>query len=150
MYFIDKYCIIILRKGFHIVNTEIIKQIQQQIDYLELEKQKIEVELEAAKNYLNVLKGNYSGCSIKNEPKGNQSLEAREKMRKAQQERQERERKLRLNAIRDFLLERETATTQEIANYLNLKENATKRYLRGCNDFEEVRINVWKYGEIPF
>ena len=71
-------------------------------------------------------------------------------MRKAQQERQERERKIRLQAIKDFLSERDTATTQEIANHLNLKENATKRYLRGCNDFEEVRINVWKYEEIPF
>lgn len=138
-------------KGMHsMANGEIIKQIQQQINYLEQEKQKIEVELEAAKNYLNVLQGNYSGCINNNEPKGNQTLEAREKMRKAQQERQERERKIRLQAIKDFLSERDTATTQEIANHLNLKENATKRYLRGCNDFKEVRINVWKYEEIPF
>ena len=49
-------------------NGEIIKQIQQQINYLEQEKQKIEVELEAAKNYLNVLQGNYSGCINNNEP----------------------------------------------------------------------------------
>ncbi len=131
-------------------NGEIIKQIQQQINYLEQEKQKIDAELEAARNYLNVLQGNYSGCINNNEPKGNQTLEAREKMRKAQQERQERERKIRFQAIKDFLSERDTATTQEIANHLNLKENATKRYLRGCSDFEEVRINVWKYDEIPF
>ena len=131
-------------------NSEIIKQIQQQINYLEQEKQKIEVELEAAKNYLSVLQGNYSESINQNEPKGNQTLEARERMRKAQQERQERERKIRLQTIKDFLSKRNTATTQEIANYLNLKENATKRYLRGCNNFEEVRINVWKYEEMPF
>ena len=131
-------------------NGEIIKQIQQQINYLEQEKQKIEVELEAAKNYLNVLQGNYSGCINNNKPKGNQTLEAREKMRKAQQERQERERKIRLQAIKDFLSELGTATTQEIANHLNLKENATKRYLRSCTDFQEVRINVWQYMEVPF
>ena len=131
-------------------NGEIIKQIQQQINYREQEKQKIEVELEAAKNYLNVLQGNYSGCINNNKPKGNQTLEAREKMRKAQQERQERERKIRLQAIKDFLSERGTATTQEIANHLNLKENATKRYLRSCTDFQEVRINVWQYMEVPF
>lgn len=131
-------------------NGEIIKQIQQQINYLEQEKQKINAELEAAKNYLKVLQGNYSGEFVKNEPKGNQTLEAREKMRKAQQVRQERERKIRFQAIKDFLSERDSATTQEIANHLNLKENATKRYLRSCSDFEEVRINVWKYEEIPF
>lgn len=131
-------------------NNEIIKQIQQQINYLEQEKQKIEVELEAARNYLSVLQGNYSGCINNSEPKGNQTLEAREKMRKAQQERQERERKIRLQTIKDFLSERDTATTQEIANHLKLKENATKRYLRGCNDFEEVQINVWKYEEISY
>ena len=138
-------------KGTHFMaNSEIIKQIQQQINYLEQEKQKIEVELEAAKNYLSVLQGNYSESINQNEPKGNQTLEARERMRKAQQERQERERKIRLQTIKDFLSKRNTATTQEIANYLNLKENATKRYLRGCNNFEEVRINVWKYEEMPF
>ena len=131
-------------------NAEIMKQIQQQINYLAQEKQKIEVELEAAKNYLNVLQGNYSGNSNNNELKGNQSLEAREKMRKAQQERQERERRLRIQTIKDFLSARDTATTQEIANHLNLKENATKRYLRSCTDFQEVRINVWQYDEIPF
>jgi predicted ArsR family transcriptional regulator len=70
-------------------------------------------------------------------------------MRKAQRERQERERKLRIQTIKDFLLSRNTATTQEIAKHLNLKENATKRYLRSCSDFEEIRINVWKYDEIP-
>ena len=135
---------------YHMTKAEIVKQIQQQINYLEQEKQKIEVELEAARNYLNVLQGNYSSCINNNEPKGNQTLEAREKMRKAQQERQERERKIRFQAIKNFLSGRDTATTQEIANYLNLKENATKRYLRGCSDFQEVRINVWKYEEIPF
>lgn len=129
---------------------EIINQIKEQINCLEQEKQKIEVELEAAKNYLSVLQGNYSESINQNGPKGNQTLEARERMRKAQQERQERERKIRLQTIKDFLSKRNTATTQEIANYLNLKENATKRYLRGCNNFEEVRINVWKYEEIPF
>ena len=131
-------------------NAERILQIEEQIKCLEQEKQKIDAELEAARNYLNVLQGNYSGGSTNNETKGNQTLQAREKMRKAQQERQERERKIRLQARKDFLSERDTATTQEIANHLNLKENATKRYLRGCNDFEEVRINVWKYEEIPF
>ena len=131
-------------------NAERILQIEEQIKCLEQEKQKIDAELEAARNYLNVLQGNYSGGSTNNETKGNQTLQAREKMRKAQQERQERERKIRLQAIKDFLSERDTATTQEIANHLNLKENATKRYLRGCNDFEEVIINVWKYEEIPF
>lgn len=131
-------------------NAERILQIEEQIKCLEQEKQKIDAELEAARNYLNVLQGNYSGSSTNNEAKGNQTLQAREKMRKAQQERQERERRLRIQAIKDFLSNKDTATTQEIANYLKLKENATKRYLRGCSDFEEVRINVWKYEEIPF
>lgn len=131
-------------------NAERILQIEEQIKCLEQEKQKIDAELEAARNYLNVLQGNYSGSSTNNETKGNQTLQAREKMRKAQQERQERERRLRIQAIKDFLSDKDTATTQEIANYLNLKENATKRYLRSCTDFQEVRINVWQYMEVPF
>ena len=131
-------------------NIQMIQQVQLHIENLIQEKTRIEQEITAAQNYLNVLQGNSSNTQSSEVRKGNQTNEARERMKKAQQERQERERKLRLNAIRDFLLERETATTQEIANYLNLKENATKRYLRGCNDFEEVRINVWKYDEIPF
>ena len=131
-------------------NSEIIKQITQQINYLEQEKQKIEIELEAAKNYLNVMQCNYSGSFNNKELKGNQSLEAREKMRKAQKERQERERKLRIQAIKNFLTDKDTATTQEIANHLNLKENATKRCLRSCTDLQEIRINVWQYNEIPF
>lgn len=131
-------------------NGEIIKQIQQHVNYLKQEKQKIEVELEAAQKYLNVLLGNYSGCNNNNEPKGNQTLAAREKMSKAQQERQERERKIRLQSIKTFLSARDTATTQEIAKHLNLKENTIKRYLRRYSDFEEVKINVWKYDEVPF
>lgn len=131
-------------------NGEIIKQIQRHINYLKQEKQKIEFELEAAQKYLNVLQGNYSGCNNNNEPKGNQTLAAREKMSKAQQERQERERKIRLQSIKTFLSARDTATTQEIAKHLNLKENTIKRYLRSCSDFEEVKINVWKYDEVPF
>ncbi len=131
-------------------NTEIIKQIQQQINYLEQEKQKIEVELDAAKNYLNVLMGNYSGNVANNKPRGNQTLEAREKMRKAQKERQERERKIRIQNVKNFLSGSDTATIQEIAKHLNLKENATKRYLRSCADFHEVQINMWQYKQIPF
>ncbi len=138
-------------KGMYFMaNGEIIKQIQRHINYLKQEKQKIEFELEAAQKYLNVLQGNYSGCNNNNEPKGNQTLAAREKMSKAQQERQERERKIRLQSIKTFLSARDTATTQEIAKHLNLKENTIKRYLRSCSDFEEVKINVWKYDEVPF
>lgn len=139
-------------------NAEIIKQILEQINYLKQEKQKIEVELEAAKNYLNVLQGNYSRAEINSEPKGNQTLQAREKMRKAQQERQERERNLRLQAISQYLSEHDEAVTQEIASFLKLKENATKRYLRlaeKMGDIKEVRIGVWRLNaidetEIPF
>ena len=131
-------------------NAQMIQQVQSHIENLRQEKSRIEQEIKAAENYLSVLQGNISNIKSGETRKGNQTDEARERMKKAQQERQERERKLRLNAIRDFLAKRETATTQEIAKLLNLKENATKRYLRGCNDFEEVQINVWKYDYIPF
>ncbi len=131
-------------------NTEMIRQVKTHIENLKQEKTRIEQEIVAAQNYLDVLQGNSSKAQFSEVRKGNQTDEARERMRKAQQERQERERRLRVQTIKDFLSARDSATTQEIANHLNLKENATKRYLRGCSDFEEIRINVWKYDDIPF
>lgn len=131
------------------INAEIIRQIQEQIDCLEQEKAKIEIKIEAARNYLNAMKEDSFETNDR-ATKANQTDTARERMRKAQQERQERERRLRIQAIKEFLSKKHTATTKEIADCLNLKENATKRYLRGCSDFQEVRINVWQYDKIPF
>ena len=126
-------------------NTQMIQQVQLHIENLIQEKTRMEQEITAAQNYLNVLQGNSSNAQAGEVRKGNQTDKARERMKKAQQERQERERKLRLNAIRDFLSKRETATTQEIADVLKFKDTATKRYLRSCSDFQEVRLNVWQY-----
>lgn len=131
-------------------NAQMIQQVRLHIENLTQEKTRIEQEITAAQNYLNVLQGNISNIKSGETRKGNQTDEARERMKKAQQARQERERKLRINTIKDFLSKRKTATTQEIANLLNLKENATKRYLRSCSNFEEVQINVWQYDELPF
>ncbi len=131
-------------------NAQMIQQVRLHIENLTQEKTRIEQEITAAQNYLNVLQGNISNIQSGETRKGNQTDEARERMKKAQQARQERERKLRINTIKDFLSKRKTATTQEIANLLNLKENATKRYLRSCSNFEEVQINVWQYDRLPF
>ena len=131
-------------------NAQMIQQVRLHIENLTQEKTRIEQEITAAQNYLNVLQGNISNIQSGETRKGNQTDEARERMKKAQQARQERERKLRINTIKDFLSKRKTATTQEIANLLNLKENATKRYIRSCSNFEEVQINVWQYDRLPF
>ena len=133
-------------------NAQMIQQVQSHIENLRQEKKRIELEINAAQNYLNVLQGNSSNAQSGEVRKGNQTDEARERMKKAQQERQERERNLRLQAINQYLNKNGEATTQEIATFLKLKEHATKRYLRLAEkneDIEEIRIGVWKT-KIPF
>lgn len=133
-------------------NIQMIQQVQLHIENLIQEKTRIEQEITAAQNYLNVLQGNSSNTQSSEVRKGNQTNEARERMKKAQQERQERERNLRLQAINQYLNKNGEATTQEIATFLKLKEHATKRYLRLAEkneDIEEIRIGVWKT-KIPF
>lgn len=131
-------------------NDIIIKQVKQHIEELKNERKNIDISIKAAEQYLNVLLGEKHPEA---EPKANQTEEAREKMRKSQQERQARLRKLRMKSITDFLKRHGEANLQQIAHHLDLKETATKRYLRASQNFHEVGINVWAYepdADIPF
>ncbi|MBR2524957.1 hypothetical protein IKE67_00675 [bacterium] len=129
---------------------EMILQIETQIQNLECQKSRIENKIKVARDYLKVLKNeDEDQSSYQQTQKGNQTPQAREKMKMAQQARQEREKKLRFRSITDFLGEKISATTSEIASHLKLSENATKKYLRACEEVEEIGINIWKY-KIPF
>ena len=65
-------------------NTQMIQQVQLHIENLRQEKNRIEQEITAAQNYLNVLQGNSSNAQSSEVRKGNQTDEARERMKKAQ------------------------------------------------------------------
>ena len=133
-------------------NQDFIREMQQRVDKLKIERDRIEQELKVAEDYLRLLLCKNKKHSISDKTVSH-SQESIDKMKKAQKERQERERRFRKNEIIDFLNEKEQATTEEIANHLKLGVATTLRSLRSYDVFTEIRKGVWKYYDdtfIPF
>lgn len=130
-------------------NTDSIKKI---IKDLEAQRQNVDEQL----NYAKLLLAKMTGDKENNIHDNNSSIgygknkqlpeSTKEKMRIAQQKRQAREQAFKLNQIQDFLKKKLSATTKEVAEYMQLTEYVVKKYMRADNsNCDEYQPDTWKF-----
>ena len=129
-----------------------IENLTKLIKDLEAEKSSLEEQINCAKVLLSSMTGQKIAAAtslgiIGNNPKSKKLSEStKEKMRIAQQKRQEREQHFKLIKIQDFLKENDKATTKEVAEFMQLTEYVVKKYMRSEDSHcEEFRPDIWRY-----
>lgn len=135
-----------------VYNLDSINNLKQLIDELEAKRKKLDVQIQCAKTLLStLLEDDCDIESIDNLVTGYSkskklSESTKEKMRIAQQNRQNREKKFKLEQIQDFLKNKIAATTKEVAEYMQLTEYVVKKYMRSeTSHCIEYQPDTWKF-----